>query len=345
MHPALAGLSDFQCGEHGSKGPLHLFQRRLSEQFIDELGLGIGGLIMSIRKCDRIVLWATFVLGTLIAFGGNAYAGQYVRVSPDLQLYYEKAGSGIPIIFIPGWTGTTKYLQQQMAHFSKSYQAISYDPRSQGRSSKTLENNNYTQHGADLRAFMEALNLNDVVLVGHSWGCHDAYAYFRAYGTSNVKAFVCIDSTPKAIIEKEGDWGTLNAASDLKAFHDGMTYDRLTTTRDFLQSMVTRPMTEKEKEWFVDELMKTPSYVAVLLDYDGSMADYSAEAKMIDGKIPVLNVLADPGWYEGWTESGKAWLAKNAPNSKVVAFGLHLMHWEFPDKFNAAIDTFLENAK
>jgi hypothetical protein len=40
-----------------------------------------------------------------------------------------------------------------------------------------------------------------------------------------------------------------------------------------------------------------------------------------NGKIPVLHVLANPGWYDGWPEMGKAWLAKNAPKSKVVAFG------------------------
>ncbi len=84
------------------------------------------------------------------------------------------------------------------------------------------------------------------------------------------------------------------------------------------------------------------SHVMVLLDYDGNIADYTAEEKMIDGKIPVLNVLSDK---EGWTEPGKTWLAKNAPNSEVVVFGLHLMFWEFPDKFNAAVDAFLEKVK
>jgi non-heme chloroperoxidase len=302
-------------------------------------------MMMNICKYDHLALWATLVLGPLCALCGSASAGQYVRVSPDLELYYEEAGSGTPIIFIPGWTGTTEYLRQQIAHFSKRYRAISYDPRSQGRSSKTLENNNYTQHGADLKAFIDALKLKEVILVGHSWGCHDAYAYFRAYGTENVKAFVCIDQGPKDIIEQEGDWGSVKSAVDLKGFHDGMTYDRLKTTRDFLQSMVTRPLTEEEKNWWVDQLLKTPTSVAVLLNYDGKLADYTAEARMIDGKIPVLNVLADPGWYEGWTASGKAWLKKNAPHSEVVAFGLHLMLWEFPEKFNAAVEAFLEKVK
>jgi hypothetical protein len=31
----------------------------------------------------------------------NASAGEYVRVSPDLELYYEEAGAGTPLIFIP----------------------------------------------------------------------------------------------------------------------------------------------------------------------------------------------------------------------------------------------------
>ena len=68
--------------------------------------------------------------------------------------------------------------------------------------------------------------------------------------------------------------------------------------------------------------------------------DWSEEAKMIDGKIPVLNVLDDSR-----NKTGKAWLAENAPHSEIVAFGLHAMFWEFPDRFNAAIDAFLEKLK
>ena len=100
-------------------------------------------------------------------------------------------------------------------------------------------------------------------------------------------------------------------------------------------------MTEDEKDWFVDQTMKTPTHAAILLDYDGNLADFTEEARLIDGNIPVLNVLAEPGWYEGWTAAGRAWLKANAPSANVVAFGLHMMFWEFPDQFNAAVDTFL----
>lgn len=295
---------------------------------------------MKISNKNVFLTISLTVLGIAFGLFSNVSAGEYIRVSPDLELYFEEAGTGKPIVFIPGWTATTEYMRQQIDHFSKQYRAIVYDPRSQGRSTKTLENNNYTQHGADLKAFIDAMSLTDIVLVGHSAGCDDAYSYFRAYGTSDIKAFICIDQSPKNIIENEGDWGLIKTPTDLKAFHHALTYDRLTWAQDFQQSMVTRILTTDEKNWLVDVSMKTPTYATVSLIFDLMMADYRAEARMIDGNIPVLNVLSDK---EGWTEPGKAWLAKNAPHSEVVAFGLHLMFWEFPDRFNAIVDEFLND--
>ena len=275
-------------------------------------------------------------LNTVVA--QTNFIRQYARVSPDLELYYIEAGSGTPIIFIPGWIGTSSFYEKQVAHFSKRYRAISYDPRSQGRSSKTLEGNNYIQHGADLKAFMDTLHLKDVILVGHSTGCFDIYAYIRAFGIQNLKAIVFIDNSPKTISAQKGDWVWYNSIDEMKESYTGISYDRLNFTKAFLKSLFTKPLKEEELNWFTDELMKSPTYVALLQDYDANMSDFTKEAKMIDGKIPVLNVLAD---RTGWTEYAKTWLNKNAPHSKIEAFGLHFMFWEFADKFNTTVDAFL----
>ena len=277
-----------------------------------------------------------------LAFGlcSNVTAGEYIRVSPDMEIYYEDEGAGAPIIFIPGWTGTTTIFEAQISHFSKNYRAISYDPRGLGRSSKTLANHNTTQHGADLKAFMDALELVDVVLVGHSAGCYDSHAYIRGYGIANIKAFICIDAPPKGIIEQDGDWARIKYINDLIPFNDGMNHNRSNYTRDFLSTMFTLPMSKEELNEFVDESMKTPTYVAILKWVDGIISDYTPEAKMIDGKIPVLYVLSEE---EGRTDTAKAWLRKNTPNTRIEAFGLHFMFWEFPDRFNAIVDEFLND--
>ncbi len=206
--------------------------------------------------CTRFQCRWLFILGVILGLSHHAFAGQYVKVSPDLDIYYEEAGTGDPIILNPGWTGTTEYLRPQFEYFSKNYHVISYDPRGQGRSSKTLENNNYTQHGHDLKALLDALELKDVILIGHSWGCHDIYSYFRSYGVSNVKAFICIDSPPKTVIENEGDWGWISSVADMRGAYQSTAYHRLAAIPEFIQSLVNRPLTAEEKNWWTDQLMK-----------------------------------------------------------------------------------------
>ena len=117
--------------------------------------------------------------------GSIAAPGNYVRISDDVELYCEQAGEGTPLIFIPGWTFTTAVFAHQLAHFAGRYRVVAFDPRGQGRSSRTLENHNYRQHGADLAALIARLNLKDVILAGWSFGCLDAYAYVREEGAGS----------------------------------------------------------------------------------------------------------------------------------------------------------------
>ncbi len=276
-----------------------------------------------------------FSMAFLILFG-KVSAGEYVRVSPDLEIYYVEAGTGRPLILIPGWCGTTEvFMQYQIPHFSKKYRVISFDPRSHGRSTRTLENNNYIQHGKDLRAFMEALELKDVILAGWSSGSNDIYAYLRMFGTDNIKACIFIDQTPKPLVTQEGDWGWFEI-SEARDFINGIVYDQRGLVTAFLPTLMKREMTQDELDWAVDQLLKTPTSVAALLATDSLFGDYTQEARAIDGKIPVLNIL-----NEDWAEAAQKWLAENAPASETFVLGKHAMLWEFPNEFNAALDEFL----
>ncbi|MGH8585196.1 MAG: alpha/beta fold hydrolase [Gammaproteobacteria bacterium] len=282
------------------------------------------------------------VFGMLFALCTGAFAGQYVRVSPDLEIYYEEAGTGTPMVFIPGWTLTTEVFSKQRTYFASRYRAITYDPRGQGRSSKTLDNNHYTQHGADLKALMDILHLKDVVVIAHSYGCFDAYAYFRAFGSDNVKAFVCIDESPKPIVQQQGDWGFLTTFDDLRAFSNDIIHSRREAMPGVVRSMVGRKLADGEIDWLVEEMMKTPNFVALPLGFSGDLADYTEDAKTLDAKIPILYVLRQA---DGWTTAGSSWLKKHMPNSRAIAFGSHLMFWELPDRFNSALDAFLEKLR
>jgi non-heme chloroperoxidase len=245
------------------------------------------------------------------------------------------------LIFITGWTGTGEFfIPYQLSHFSQKYHTIAYDPRGQGQSSKTLEGNNYVQHGKDLRAFMDALKLKDAVVVGWSNGCDDAYGYLRSYETNNISAFVCIDEMPRQIAAQKGDWADFKDVSEIAEFVNATIYDRRALVNQFVPTMMQRKMTADEIAWAVDQTQKTPDYVAVLLQVDSIFADYTEEVKKIDGKIPVLYFLSEEN-----ANSGKAWLAKNTPHAETFVLANHMMFREYPDQFNAALDAFLANVK
>jgi len=280
-----------------------------------------------------------------VAFGLNtsAVAGNFVRVSPDLVVHYEEAGSGTPIVFIPGWSSSTEYYARQLAYFSKDYRAITFDPRSQGLSSKTLENNHYVQHGADLKAFLDALQLKDVILVGHSNGCYDIYAYVRGNGVDNLKAMIAIDcSPPKQLWTEEGDeWIRFKEAREMMRGYTAINYKRADVLAAIFQNMVTRELTPEESEFFVKMVAKTPNHVSTLLLLDGHFSNYIEEAKLIGSKIPVLYFLGEDGYFGKPPETAQVWLQQNMPSAETTVFGRHLLHWEFPEKFNATVDGFL----
>ncbi|MSP53861.1 MAG: alpha/beta hydrolase [Gammaproteobacteria bacterium] len=286
--------------------------------------------------------YLTYVLVLLIWAGTAAYANSsnYAQVKDETTLYYEESGSGQTIIFIPGWTFSHEVFDRQVDYFSKKYRVITIDPRSQGRSPVTLENNYYDQHGKDLANLIDKLQLKHVILVGWSAGCFDAYAYIREKGTSNLKAFVCIDASP---IANGGDKAWKAPAS----LHNGadvmrqLQHNRYQFTLEFSQGMVDHKLTSHELDWIARQSLQTPTYVALLLLFDSVNANYQQEVMLLDKSgIPTLNVVSKP-----MGENATVWLKANAPHSKIVIFGeRHMMFWEHAEQFNKILNSFLTSS-
>lgn len=266
-----------------------------------------------------------------------AETGHYAPISRDVSLFYQDSGKGQVILFVPGWTMSSEIFKSQISHFDKKYRVIAVDPRSQGRSTITLENNNYTQHGADLARFIDALKLHHIILVGWSWGCYDAYAYIRLKGTDNLHAFVCIDVSPKSSGGKN-EWAAVDYPDWGTALIQPMMYHRSQFTPIWAQSMVERKLTLEEQDWLAKQSLRTPTYAALQLALDAIYADYRPEARLLNShNIPTLDFIS-----QHLANNAKQWLNANAPNAKTKVMAKHLMFWEHPDEFNQALDDFLD---
>ena len=266
-----------------------------------------------------------------------AQAGQYVTIDSTrhIRLYYEESGSGDPVVFVPGWTMTSRYFSRQLQYFSgsKSTRFIVYDPRAQGRSTRTLGGANYIQHARDLKMFIDKLGLKHVVLGGWSWGMDTVYAYLSMYGADNVRAVVDIDQTPYPLATGEGAWSD-GGPSAVKQFFDDFSKDRDATTRGFIPMMFTEKLSPAELGWMKSEAMMTPEIVADLLYYDGWFFDNTELVRKL--KVPQLYFVS-----QGNAAAAKTFIARNCPDAELVPLGEHAMFYDHAPVFNARLAAFL----
>ena len=85
----------------------------------------------------------------------------------SLTIDYSEAGTGVPIIFIPGLTEFKEAFVFQFRGLEDSYRTISYDLR---RGLKRATDYSLDLLVEDLRKLLEALKLNSAVICGHSFG-------------------------------------------------------------------------------------------------------------------------------------------------------------------------------
>ena len=265
--------------------------------------------------------------------------GAYFETEPGIELYYELTGEGEPLVFVPGWSFTTEVFDHQVSYFSRSHQVISFDPRGQGRSTVTLEGIDYRTQSSDLAKLISHLNLNNPVIIGWSYGCLSLWGLVRAQGTDNLKGLVFIDLPPAPISGKD-EW-TEMSLTEAADFYQSLTTSkghRDRVTRYAQNIMVQRDLSPAELDWIVSQSVKSPPWVAAAYCAAGMFSNYTREAGIVDRELKTLFIVADDA-----TEKAAAYLQTSLPNAKAEYLGGHFMFWEFPDEFNAILDSYLNS--
>jgi len=271
----------------------------------------------------------------LLAFTPLLLGAGRVQVAPGVDLHYVEAGQGQPIVFIPGWTLTTELFRAQIEAFADSHRVVSFDPRSHGQSTKTSEGNTYAQHGRDLGSLLEKLGLDNVVLVGWSSGSHDVLAYVREHGVDRLRGVVLVDEPPKAVGDSADEW-VYGTYDDYRSTLEGLLYRRRESAEGLARWMTARDLSEEEIRWIAEESLKTPTGAALSLMVDTTLLDYTAEARALDGQVPVLFMLR-----QSWAEDARAWIERTLPAARGITLGSHAEHWEQPKVFNTKLREFL----
>ena len=94
------------------------------------------------------------------------------RTDEAVNLYYEEAGSGTPIVFVHEFGGNYRSWEPQMRYFSRRYRAIAFAARGYPPSDVPPDTEAYSQLRAaqDIAAVMDAVGIDRAHIVGLSMG-------------------------------------------------------------------------------------------------------------------------------------------------------------------------------
>jgi pimeloyl-ACP methyl ester carboxylesterase len=272
--------------------------------------------------------------------------GQHVDVDEGrASLHFVSVGQGEPILFIPGWTCTTAAFTRQLPHFGAVRQALSYDPRGHGRSSKPVEGNNFRRRGGDLAGLIDQLSLSDVTLVGWSYGSYDMWSYLAQFGTDRVKQVVVLDQPPKSPFDPADSraWGEAELSfgeESLPAFLRAVLDSRQEFWLAYSKYMLGLPDDSTEDHpdvtWIGEESRLAPDSVAVQTIADGLTTDFSEVARSVSASVPTL-VLA----REDVAERARCWVSDNMPGATFDVIAHHMSFYSDAQSFNELLDRHL----
>ena len=156
-----------------------------------------------------------------------------VTMKDGAQIYYKDWGKGPAVTFSHGWPLNSDAWESQMFFLVENgFRAVAHDRRGHGRSTLSSSGNDMNTYADDLAAVIEALDLEEITMVGHSTGGGEVARYIGRHGTDRVARAVLISAVPPLMLETPGNPEGLpiDVFDGLRA---GLLKDRSQFWRDF----------------------------------------------------------------------------------------------------------------
>jgi len=271
----------------------------------------------------------------------------WFTTNDGVKLHYLEAGSGRPLVMIPGWSQSALEFKHQLAGLSDRYHVYAIDMRGHGESTKPSHGYRIQRLSEDIHEFLEGNKLDNVTLAGHSMGCSVIWGYWEQHGRDRVSKLILVDQMP--MITSNPTWSSqeredAGSILDNKSLFDTVNAlagpEGVKTTNDFIAGMFTKQYSRDVVNWVIQENLKFPRAYAARLLFDHATNDWRDVIPLIS--VPTL-VVGGKASLVPW--KSQVWIGEHIKGARTEIFeesegGAHFMFIENPEKFNQLVKEF-----
>jgi len=272
---------------------------------------------------------------------------RFVTAKDGTNIFYRDFGQGRPIVFSHGWPLSSDAWDGTMQFLANAgFRVVAHDRRGHGRSDASATGNDMDTYADDLAAVIDALDLKDAILVGHSTGGGEITRYVTRHGTARVAKLVLLGAvTPLMGATAGNDDGVPVAVVDgvRKALIDNRSQLLLDLADVFFGMDVEgAPKSEGWRQDFWHQGMTADVNALYLCVEQFWASDFREEMKSIE--IPVLVIHGDADHVVPYATTGKR-SAEILPNATLITYegAPHCFPKTHQDRLNADLLAFASN--
>jgi non-heme chloroperoxidase len=127
----------------------------------------------------------------------------YVTAADGTRIFCKDWGAkdAQPVVFSHGWPLCSDAWDGQMLFMlQQGFRVVAHDRRGHGRSDQPSQGNDMDTYADDLAAVMEALDLRNAIMVGHSTGGGEVAHYIGRHGSDRVAKVVLLSAVPPIMV-------------------------------------------------------------------------------------------------------------------------------------------------
>ena len=241
-----------------------------------------------------------------------------------IKTAYEESGAGRDMLLLHGWGQNKEMMSLIQVYFQNYFHVVSIDFPGFGESDDPDEPWGVPDYETHLEGLIKELDLKDLIIIGHSFGCRVAIRY-AAKNPDNVRK-MCLTGAAGIRPKHDLQWHIRT-----KTYKAGKWFLKVTGQKKKLEELQKNAGSEDYRN--AQGVMK-PTFVKVVND------DVSPVLK--DVKCPVLLV-----WGE-FDTAAPLWMGeqmeKQMPDAGLAVFkgDDHWAYWHQPQRFNQVLQIFLQ---